>query len=250
MLAELKMELKTDNKQFGYFQSSNLQGVIMEKVSPVYAGFLHEQGLNPYSQHIEKNDEKIIWVIHTLDKDAYEQIIHPLLDESFQTFCIHKKGIRVDILSKEVRTIPKNQLISKFYQEEAEKFFDIEFITPTSFKSQGNYSIMPDLRLIYQSLMNKSASCCSDMNLYDEELLEELIRNSYISGYRLKSTFFPLEGIKIPSFKGCINIRVKGADTIAKYIRFLTEFGEYSGIGIKTAMGMGAIKIIKKDRRK
>ena len=48
MYAELQMELET--KEINYRQSSNLQGVIMENISPEYAARLHGNQLNPYSQ--------------------------------------------------------------------------------------------------------------------------------------------------------------------------------------------------------
>ena len=41
---------------------------------------------------------------------------------------------------------------------------------------------------------------------------------------------------------GKIGIKVKGSETIARYIRLLFHFGEFSGVGIKTGMGMGAIR--------
>ena len=46
MLAELKLELEADDPDFGHFQSSNLQGVLMERIDKSYASRLHEQGLN------------------------------------------------------------------------------------------------------------------------------------------------------------------------------------------------------------
>lgn len=43
MLAELKMEIETDNTDFGYYQSSNMQGILMENIDTSYATYLHEQ---------------------------------------------------------------------------------------------------------------------------------------------------------------------------------------------------------------
>ena len=48
MYAELQMELET--KEINYRQSSNLQGVIMENISPEYAARLHGNQLNPLRQ--------------------------------------------------------------------------------------------------------------------------------------------------------------------------------------------------------
>jgi CRISPR/Cas system endoribonuclease Cas6 (RAMP superfamily) len=46
-----------------------------------------------------------------------------------------------------------------------------------------------------------------------------------------------------------MTLRLHGPDTLARYVRFLLRFGEYSGVGIKTAIGMGGIRI-KEGRTK
>ena len=132
--------------------------------------------------------------------------------------------------------------MDRFYQNEYHRYIDLEFLTPTAFKSNGRYVILPDVRYIFQSLMNKYGVSSPDMEMYDEETLEQLVQNSNIIRYKLKSVYFPMEGIKIPSFKGELSIKVNGTATMAKYAQLLTDFGEYSGIGIKTAMGMGGVR--------
>lgn len=245
MLSELKMEIEVDNKEFGYYQLSNMQGILMEFVDPEYAEYLHKQRYNPYSQYLEIGD-KSYWIVKTVDKTAFDKIIMPLMSSEISSLEIKKKNIKVWIKRKELKIQEKQELMDRFYEKECSHFLNLEFLTPTSFKSDGQYVIMPDLRLIYQSLMNKYSASCTDMEMYDDEVLEELIRNSKIINYRLNSTYFQLEGVKIPSFRGKIGIKINGTDTIAKYARFLAEFGEYSGVGIKTSIGMGALKIIRK----
>lgn len=247
MLAELRLELESDCSELGYYQSSNLQGVLMQHIDCDYAEQLHMQSLNPYSQHMEITDKKI-WCISVLNEEAYRYIIEPLLKTEFQEFSIEKKDIHVRIKSKELRTKSKRELLSDFYDGQSEKYLTLQFMTPTAFKSNGRYVIIPEVRYIYQSLMNKYSAVSKDMDMYDEETLEQLETNSVITGYRLSSTSFPLEGVRIPSFKGEITIRINGTGTMARFARFLAEFGEYSGVGIKTAMGMGAIRI--KERRR
>ena len=103
MLAELRMALSVDKEGFGYYQSSNMQGVLMEHLENSYAEKLHQQGLKPYSQHIEGREEKE-WVIKTFTKEAYQEIITPLLCGEFSGFCIEKKDMHVKILEKRLIT--------------------------------------------------------------------------------------------------------------------------------------------------
>lgn len=246
MLAELRMKLEADKPELGYFQSSNLQGVIMEHISTDYAQLLHGQGLKPYSQYILNGSEKE-WVVKTCTEEAYQEIILPLLENGFSGFVIEKKDMHIKIQEKTLNTIRKKELLDEFYSNEAGRFLNIEFLTPVSFKSDGRYVIMPEMRYIYRSLMNKYSAASSKVDMYDDDTLEELVNKSSIINYRLRSTFFPLEGVKIPSFKGELTVKIAGTNTMAAYARLLARFGEYSGVGIKTAMGMGAIKI--KGRR-
>ena len=115
------------------------------------------------------------------------------------------------------------------------------------FKSYGRYINYPDLRLIYQSLMNKYDSVLKEASMFDEDTLDMLVEGSEIVKYNLRSYLFPLQGVKIPSFFGSMTIKVTSTDTAAKFIRLLLEFGEYSGVGIKTGLGMGAIQILRRD---
>ena len=50
LLAKLTINLEADSEEFGYYQSSNLQGILMEQIDSEYAELLHGQGMNPYSQ--------------------------------------------------------------------------------------------------------------------------------------------------------------------------------------------------------
>lgn len=236
------MKLETDHTAFGYYQSSNMQGILMERVEGGYAEYLHLSMLKPYSQYITGGSQKE-WVIHTLTQEAFEKIICPLMDEKFTEFTIEKKEIPIVIAAKELKTINKKELLDEFYSEHYDRYINLEFLTPIAFKSGGAYINMPDMRYIYQSLMNKYSATSQDMEMYDDETLEQLVVNSKIVRYQLRSAVFPLEGVKIPSFRGTFCIKVTGAPTMAKYARLLTRFGEYSGVGIKTAIGMGGVQM-------
>lgn len=242
MLAELRMKLDVDKTEIGYYQSSNMQGILMARLETDYAERLHISGLKPYSQYIAGSSQKE-WVVNTLTQEAYQKIIQPLLSEDFADFVIEKQNKHIRIDSKELKVISEKDLLDEFYADAYDRYLNLEFLTPASFKSGGMYVNMPDLRYIYQSLMNKYSAASDSMDMYDEETLEQLVNSSRIVRYKLRSTFFPLEGVKIPSFMGEMCIKVAGASTIAKYARLLARFGEYSGVGIKTAMGMGGLRI-------
>lgn len=247
MLATLQLEIRSEKDRLNIAHSSMLQGVMMQMIDPDYAEQMHESVLHPYSQYLETG-ENTVWNINTLTDEAYEKIILKMQKPDFQRFHIEKKDMDVEIVKKSVIMLDERELLQEFYEKPMERMIKLEFITPTSYKSNGNYMIIPDLRLLYQSLMNKYSAVSEELEMFDEEALEQLQMHSYISEYRLRTNRFPLEGTAVPGYQGTIGVRFKGSETMARYIRLLCRFGEFSGAGIKTAMGMGALKICKEKR--
>jgi CRISPR-associated endoribonuclease Cas6 len=219
----------------------------MERADKAYAEAVHITGLHPYSQYISSKDG-LTWTIRTLNPDAYKGIIEPLLAPDFNGFNLTAKDIHVDIISKSIKLKTYEDLMKTFNSDAVEKYIKIEFESPTAFKRDSTYVFMPDTRLIFGSLMRKYSAASSSVDMTDEETLQYISDHSFISDFRIRSTRFPLEGTKIPSFMGEVTLHFRGTDTMARYARMLLEFGEYSGIGIKCGIGMGAIKIIREDK--
>ena len=246
MLAQLIMEL--DGDPVHYMMSSNLQGVIYENIDSVYVDELHANRLHPYSQCLLRENEKCFWVIKTFTKNSFEKIILPLQNSRFKNFSIKNGTCHCDVRKKTLITENRDDLYREFCEEAGRKYITLEFLTPTSFRQNNHNIIFPDLRLIYQSLMNKYSSSSDSIEMFDQETLDQITEQSEIVNYNLKSVYFPMEGIKIPGFKGKITIKFGGSETMSKYVKMLVRFGEYSGVGIKTAMGMGAIRIVERGK--
>lgn len=243
MLARLRMEL--DSEELNYKMSSNLQGVIYENIVSEYVGRLHENSLHPYSQCLVKENGHTVWYINTTTQEAYENIILPLQSEKFQEFTVKKHALNCKIGKKTLTTEKRADLLEEFYNKTGTRYINLDFQTPTSFKQNGRNVIFPDIRLIYQSIMNKYGHTSETVEMFDEDTLEQLVKNSEIVQYNLKSIRFPMEGIQVPAFCGRISVHMRGTDIMKRYVRLLCRFGEYSGVGTKTAMGMGAVKIME-----
>jgi CRISPR-associated endoribonuclease Cas6 len=247
MLSRLTITLETKEEQsFDVNISSLLHGVLMEHIDSYYAESLHQAGWKPYSQYIECKGNCIYWHIQTLSEDSKNNILCPLLDEKFDRVYLKHKDRYLNISDKQLTEVTYQQLIDETYFKDSGQFFNIRFLTPCAFKSRGKYVLMPTLKLIYQSLMNKFDSNAVDFSIKSDEVLEQLETYSEIVGYNLRSTHFHLEGVRIPSFVGRIGIKVHGPQPLVNLVHFMLAFGEYSGVGIKCALGMGGIRIIKK----
>ncbi len=248
MLVELSMALKPQrDDKIGYLQSSLFQGVLMESINKDYAETIHQNGLHPYSQCIYNRDG-LVWSVRTVNDDAYHGIIEPLLSPSFRTFELKQRELAVEIVNKTVKSISYEDLMKTFNSDDVDRYVKVLFDSPTAFKSDSNYVFMPDIKLIFGSLMRKYSSASSSTDMSDDDTLEYIATHTSFSDYKIRSVRFPLENTRIPAFMGEVTLHFRGTDTMARYAKMLLEFGEYSGIGIKCGMGMGSIKIEREGR--
>ncbi len=238
MLARLTLYL--EETDLSYQKMSLFHGALMELLPPEYAEVLHQSQLHPYTQHLEKRDEGWRWIVSCLNREAAEHIIQKVLMNQ-QEIYIRRDDRRIRIIRKVYEEISYQELMRRFYEGYGQNYISLQFLTPTAFKQQGSYTFYPDLRCIYQSLMNKYDSAVESETMCDEETLEQLCHDSRIVEYNLRSVKYHLEGARIPSFVGRIKIKLSGTRTMADFANLLFEFGEYSGVGIKTSLGMGAI---------
>ena len=75
-------------------------------------------------------------------------------------------------------------------------------------------------------------------------MINELLEKVYIDEYYLRTRYFFLENIRVRGFVGNLKIKIKGKDEMLyQLLNFLLKVSEYTGLGVKTALGMGGIKI-------
>ena len=238
-----KLEIKIEkNEEINLNTMSLFQGVLMERIDREYGNFLHISNLKPYTQSLSIERDCIKWIITTLYDEAKEKIIDALNDDDFNEIELKYKKLKLKILDKKLTQTSEQELMEKYYFGESKRFIKINFTTPTSFKSNGKYQIYPNLKWIYQSIMRKHDEASDEKFTFNEEVWEDLLNYSEITSYNLKSTNFQLEGVKIPSFQGRITIKVKGPQMMVNLVNFMIAYAEFSGVGIKTSVGMGSIK--------
>lgn len=240
----LRIKIKLhDNEKMSWSSAGLFHGYLMEQIDTEYAARMHENGLKPYSQSITGSSEEAVWTISTLNDEAGDKIIGPLLRNEVKTINIKKRNSIYEIIGKEMRTESIDSLISKYYFSDCSNMIRIKFLTPTAFRSYNKYIFYPDIELIFKSLMRRFDAFSEQLKVESEETLEQLVKCCEITGYNLRSTSFGLEGVRIPSFTGSITIKIRGPQPLINLAAVLLRFGEYSGVGIKSAIGMGMIGI-------
>ncbi|MGN8714141.1 CRISPR-associated endoribonuclease Cas6 [Hornefia butyriciproducens] len=246
MLSKLiiSLESREDSpRRMNYSFGSLMQGVLMEHVAPDFAEFLHTGGVNPYAQYLELRDGAAAWNVTTLTAEAREQIILPMLNSQDTELRIRHHDMELKIRSKAVEEKTYEKLMEETYFGRCKPYLTLEFITPTAFKVDGEYQFYPTVFHIFQSLIRKYDAVSGETEIFSEELMKEITEHVHITRYNLRSCIFGLEGVKVPGFRGQISLRIHGPQMFVNLIHMLAAFGTFSGVGIKTSMGMGAVRL-------
>lgn len=221
-----------------------LYGEIMRSVSQEFGEMAHEQGFTPLSQYIERIDgNSIRWHV-TLFGEWAEQEIAPFL-ESVSSIYLDVRNItlRTEGAPEILQTTPKEILIKASGQTDAFSRREITLISPTTFKSAGEYVLFPSASLVIRSLVASWNAAADEVILDDEDMLRMLTEGIRIVGYRLSSTTYRIKGQHIPAFTGVLRFQSRLAAPLQTIWNALLLFGEYAGVGIKTALGMGGFRI-------
>ena len=107
---------------------------------------------------------------------------------------------------------------------------------------------MPDVRLIFQNLLMHYNQAYAGDNEIDEDTVSYIAEHTRITSYNLRSRYFPRTmggSDKIPAFAGSLTLHVSGPQSLRGLVSMLLTFGEASGVGIKTSMGMGGMQRIR-----
>ena len=225
---------------------SLLHGVIMEQLSTESAEKLHLYRYNPIKQRLIFSGSQIIWEIICLENDLGMEL--KSIFNKQKNIHIKKYNASIDMSDKNMQEISYDCFVRQHMTNtDPKSFMKLDFLSPTSFKSAGSYDIFPDIKKILRSIMLNFDYFSPVTKIYDYDALENFTEHIKIIDYNLKSMRFHLERIKIPSFKGRINVKLRGNLQLLQILNLIFAFGELSGVGIKTAMGMGNMKILKTD---
>ena len=243
MLRQFEAELYLpDGARAPASMGSILHGALIEQLPEDYADYLHTENLRPYSQSIrwDRARERVIWRIGTLEETAGE-IIGTALEHMEQIF-LRQKNYTASV--HDLRCVSQRS-----YQDIADTYFraktaprgaEIHFLTPTSFKQGGAYIILPESALILQSILTRWNRFCPDIRIEEDDLVQTLAAHTRLTRYALRSAAFSVEGYSIRGFRGQIALQFTGSDMVRRILGTLLAFAPYAGIGIKTALGMGA----------
>lgn len=241
-----KYELKLVASKNEYIKNDiayPLYSFLLQHISNEYAQLLHEQGYSDISQYVDFFPSYIIWNISLFGEQSIQEFSSAIND--LECIYIENYNIELKVYNINWYNISIQEIVDKVVQTDNIQWNTLKFISPTSFKTQGEYALYPTSELVLHSLISKWNFYNSNIILDDKDMLNLLYGGVNISGYTLNSITYKIKGKYIQSFVGSIKMHTKLSPPVMNIYKSLIAFSEYSGIGIKTALGMGGSQIIK-----
>ena len=216
---------------------------LLEQLPDSIAELLHEDAFHPISQYLyfDHGLHHYIWVLNVLDSEVAIQTDSVFAHTT--TLQIDEDLIDLELIERYVMQSAaefSHRLPDEAYSQ---SYYKITFLTPTAFKVSGRYHIFPSEKLILQSLSMQWNAAFQDYSVSDEDALMMLEQTIRIVDYNLRSSRYQLKGKRIPGFSGDVVIQERLSAPLKQVWDMLARFAPFSGIGIKTTLGMGGIQI-------
>jgi CRISPR-associated endoribonuclease Cas6 len=242
-MTEIQLQVPKGSRVSGSM-GSIMQGALMDIVDTDTAERLHDMSVRPYSQCIyyDKARHVLIWRIGTLSDSAYEAIVKPVLQCGGEIYLRQKRyavGLKKATLLQQTSY---DALADRILEREASPDgAALSFLTTTSFKHNGRYEIFPVPQRIFYSLLCRWNTYAPLLPMDQGGVEKMFAENCHISRYDMRSQGFSLEGQTIFGFCGTLTLRFHVNEMANRLMGVLLQFAPYAGVGMKPALGMGAL---------
>ena len=244
MIHQYQLRLSAaDGRRLPYADAYRLYAWLLEQLPEEAAEALHQQNAHLLAQSLRFDSAAgtNLWTISVFADDL-AAAVQPVLSGTDE-IALHETGtLRAEGAGQ--KTLRARDLILREDGESGRRT-ELRFLTPTAFKQAGRYAIYPQESLVLQSLVSSWNAVFPEMALRDPDALQAVLQGLHITDYRLRTTRFLLKGARIPGFLGSVTIDAKLSLPLKELWDALLGLAPYTGIGIKTALGMGAAEVGK-----
>lgn len=191
----------------------------------------------------ERNLDRVFIEVSFLKEDLFPRFL--------SSFMMEEGDLRLgETTLKRIKRprIDESMVVSyrRIYEEAPEDpTIVMDFITPTTFKKGESDYPLPDPKLVFKSLIRKW-SAFSDLRI-DTDLREVVESRIQVSGAWIRTRKVCLSKLgKVVGFTGRVVFFVDSEErNVLKWINALARFGEFAGVGRKTTMGFGKVRLVK-----
>ena len=246
MLTQYKLTMKLNRPlevqpEMGY----RLYAALIHELPPEYGRELHKDQVTPVSQFVKPTEKGLLWTVTLLGEES-QQVIQPVIS-NHKEYLLQKDRALLTVTDCRQETLRDvDELFERSVNMDGCR---LRFETPAAFKHHGKYVNLPSERLILQSLMKKWNGVFPDCPIEDTdgEGLDAMAEGLAIRRFYLHDRIFYLKGNPIRGFMGELTVENHLKGFHRDLANALLYFSSYAGIGIKTALGMGAASLVQPE---
>lgn len=247
LIVQMKLSLRDEGEkrllpEYAYGIYSDLLACIPEE----YVDFLHEPSESrPLCHYLLPNREdagKGKFFLTLFDGELVSAFAPAVL--ATEEFSLHKYHCRLMVEQASRKTIRFDQIAQAcFGQDKTPDSYVVRFLSPTVFRTQDQYALYPTVELILKSAMNRFHLLDCGLDVVDGDALEQLVQRARITDYSLRSRRYSIKDTTVYGFSGWVRLTVRGPLPLRQLFRLLLSALPYTGVGGKTALGMGGCSV-------
>lgn len=201
---------------------------------PILAEYLHQQQQLPFTLSLSSGSRPKLR-IGLLQK----QLLTPLLLGLDQALGIEIQLAGITCQVGHSIDIIQTKYFEQLAQTTSQEVIELEFLSPTSFKQGQSVQPFPLPELIFASLLRR-------WNFFAPEAFRfpAIVWQGLVSAFNLKTHALRMEGGAEIGSVGQVRYRFPDPEQ-AKIATILAHFACFAGVGRKTAMGMGQVRILQ-----
>ncbi len=163
-----------------------------------------------------------------------------------RVFHLHNAYLQIESAHSLNKPLTYEELLEASLSSLADKHWTLEFLTPTSFRRHGKQELFPLPELVYGSLLRRwNQHSTSPFPGGSEHEFQKLL----MTRYNLQTELLAFSTYKVVGCKGKASYALPpdGSPYLNVQVAVLNKFASFAGVGYKTTMGMGMVRVTGKD---
>ncbi|MCR5137661.1 MAG: CRISPR system precrRNA processing endoribonuclease RAMP protein Cas6 [Oscillospiraceae bacterium] len=241
MITQFRLKLEC-GQSMSASNAYRLYAALLDMAPDEFGEQMHNGEITPIRQHLVPTDRGGLWTVNLMGEQV-EDVFGPIL-QNCDT--VQLKALKTNCSVAEKHAVSIRDADDLFARTAGHgAVWKLDFVTPAVFKSRGSYVMLPTQRLMIQNLIKSWNGCFPDCLIEDEdgEGMEALALGLTIKAFSLHDRYYSLKGRDIPGFIGSITLENRLSGFHRELAAALLCFAQYSGIGAKTSLGMGGVRV-------
>lgn len=232
-------------KGIGY----KLYGALNDLAGPVLAAHWHSLQQAEIHQHLFVDEGRFYWRLALLADDEPDFALRSAREDLARRLAgltrlpVDGRDLALQVVERVTlsRTAILHHHLS--HQAPADRL-TLTLRAPLAFKRAGHYDPLPQPELMAQSLINRWAPLLPELAADPARLRAHAATSLLPARMSLRTTAVPIKGSHIPGSLGDMTLILKARPPLRRLWGLFFALGEWSGIGVKTALGMGGISVM------